>query len=77
MRRSRVRWFCVGICLFWLLGCTRTSIHEIALALNERQVAHCLFLHAGVPGYGYGTLLAKSGDLDCVAIWRQWSQPPL
>lgn len=63
-----------------LTGCTASSaehIKSIADALNERHVSHCLFLQAGVPPYGHITLLAGSGDWDCVAYWEKAGRPPL
>ncbi len=60
-----------------LLGCSQPSVMELAQALNERQVAHCLFVQAAVAPYGTAYLYAQVGDLDCVSLWKERNRAAL
>ncbi len=60
-----------------LLGCSQPTVMELAQALNERQVSHCLFVQAAVAPYGTAYLYAQVGDLDCVALWKERNRAAL
>ena len=55
-------------------GCaTTTTIADVAKALQEAKVSHCLYATLAIVPYGNAVLHARAGDLDCVEIWKRRS----
>lgn len=63
--------------LLLLSGCARQSLLDVATALNERHVSHCLFVQGAVPPYGTAYLYAQVGALDCPRLWQERTRATL
>lgn len=69
--RSAATWVVLLGSLLLLGGCReQPTLQELALAFNERQISHCLFVQGQFPPWGNGYLYAQTGQLDCEALWR-------
>ena len=60
------------VLLLGLAGCQPqpTTIQDLAMAFNERQISHCLYVSGAFPPYATGYLYAQVGPLDCQRIWN-------
>ncbi len=64
-------------CTAVMANSTATELKALADAMNERHMSHCLYMQAAAPPYGHMTLLAGSGDWDCIALWEKAGRPPM